>query len=80
MSAIFLPALGVTIGGLWLAHSLALGLDGVWAALLAYYVVLLGGLGGRWVWLQVRWSRDKEGLEHEVEVEDAAAEGKLKTA
>jgi len=80
VSAIFLPALGVTIGGLWLAHSLALGLDGVWAALLAYYVVLLGGLGGRWVWLQVRWSRDKEGLEHKVEVEDAAAEGKLKTA
>jgi MATE family multidrug resistance protein len=49
VSLAFIPAFAVTSVGLWATARWGLGLPGIWAALLAYYVVLIASFLYRWV-------------------------------
>ena len=49
VSLAFIPAFAVTSVGLWATARWGLGLPGIWAALLAYYVVLIASFLYRWL-------------------------------
>jgi len=49
VSLAFVPAFAVTAAGLWATGRWGLGLPGIWAALLAYYVVLITSFLFRWL-------------------------------
>jgi len=49
VSLAFVPAFAVTSAGLWATTRWGLGLPGIWAALLAYYLVLIASFLYRWL-------------------------------